>query len=102
MQEPITVSASLALWKTHCSTTGTLLPKDSGPETLSGDVEDLGPARHQLQNTVMVLNHPFAPRQRIDDWIDVILKEPLDTLRIPAQRADEAELVEKRIRNQAR
>ena len=74
----------------------------AGPETLSGDVEDLGPARHQFQNTVMVLNHSFAPRQWIDDWIDVILKQPLDALRVSARGADEAELVEQRVRHQAR
>src|SRR5689334_7140920 len=81
---------------------GTVWGEPAGPETLSGDVEDLGTALHQLQNTVMVLDHPIPARQRIDDWIDVILKEPLDALRIPARRADEAELVEQRIRNQAR
>jgi hypothetical protein len=57
------------------------LSEPAGPETLSGGVEDLGPARHQFQDTMMVLNHPFAPRQWIDDWIDVTLKQPLDTLR---------------------
>src|ERR671925_1472673 len=59
-----------------------------------------GPLSGQSKNGVVVFHHPRVTRQRIDDRVDAVLEQPLDSLGVLLGRADQAELVEQRVRNQ--